>query len=434
MTKASSLSPFQKTTFANGVRVISESLPHHHTTSLGIWIDVGSRDEDASNNGISHFLEHMFFKGTRHHSARQLATRLDALGGMANAFTAKDTTCLYATVLDKQLAELINLLGEMLCHSIFSPEEISREQQVILQEIAMAEDTPEDVAAELFEQAFWGDHPLRQSILGPSTNIENMDQDRLTAYLDQQYHGTRILISGAGKIDHEQLCAQLFPYFGEKIVCGPGSPRLSPRPQRPTTPQVVHKSLEQVQLILGVESLPATAANRLQLVLLNILLGGNMSSRLFQQVREKRGLAYSISSFMEAYNDCGLFGISSAVAPDKVNETLAVICQELHRCGDEGSYSSEEFQRTLDYAKASLYLAAENPEARMTRNARNELYFGRNIGLAEVTAGLQAVTHQQVAQLAQELFQQQPLHATLLGPISPTEVAWRKILPSLTPR
>ncbi len=414
---------YKKTTFSNGVRVVSETIPHVHTASLGVWIDVGSRDEDASCNGISHFLEHMFFKGTRTRSARLLATDLDRLGGMANAFTSKDTTCLYSTVLHSQLTDLVEVLGEMFRYSSFAPEEINREQQVILQEIAMAEDTPEDMVGEIFEAGFWGEHSLHRSILGPADIVANTDRAMLTEYLSERYRADKVLISCAGRADHDEVCELLAPYFADGLATGLGPQRQAPRGDRPGHKQVVTKPLEQVQLIIGVDGMEVTSEERFKLVLLNILLGGNMSSRLFQQIREQRGLAYSISTFIESYIDCGMFGISCGVAPENVMESLAVIGAELASCGDIASYSKDEFARTLDYARASLYLSAENLEARMTRNARNELYFGRKVGLDEVMAEFNKVTMAEVAELGHTLFSR-PLHATLFGPIAGNEVDW----------
>ena len=414
---------YQKTTLPNGVRLLTENIPHVHTASLGIWVDVGSRDESAANNGISHFLEHMFFKGTRSRSANELAIELDRLGGMANAFTSKDTTCLYSTVMHSQLPELVELLGDMFCNSLFAPEEIQREQQVILQEIAMAEDTPEDVAAELFEQGFWGDHSLARTILGDPAVVAAMDQAQLQNYLADTYLAQRLVVSCAGRLDHDELCRLLEPYFSAGLSNGAGPDRQQPAQQRPASLQVLTKPLEQVQLVLGVDGLAVASEERFKLVLLNILLGGNMSSRLFQEVREKRGLAYGISTFIESYIDSGLFGVTCGVAPERLNETVAVIANEFKRCGEAATYSEAEFARSLDYARASLYLSAENLEARMTRNARNEFYFGRHVSLEEVMAEFDKVSVADLVELGQRLFSQ-PCHGTVVGPIAEAEVDW----------
>ncbi|MEN8140135.1 MAG: pitrilysin family protein [Thermodesulfobacteriota bacterium] len=414
---------YKKTTLANGVRLVTETVPHVHTASLGIWIDVGSRDEDSSVNGAAHFLEHMFFKGTRKRTAQELAIDLDRLGGTANAFTAKDTTCIYATVLHTQLPELTAIFGEMLRDSLFDRDEIARERQVIMQEMALAEDTPEDLAGELFEASFWGEHPLARPILGDPAVVAHMDRGQLREFLATNYQAPRLLVSAAGQVDHEALCKQLKPLLSHGLAPGGPDQRRPPKVGRKLRRQVVTRPLEQAQIILGVEGINVRQDERFALVLLNTILGGNMSSRLFSEVREKRGLAYSIATFNESYTDCGLFGVSAGVSPPAVSETLAVIAGELARCGQAVSYSKEEFGRALAYAKASLYLSAENLEARMSRNARNEFYFNRPVPLDEVVTALEAVTVDEVAALGARLFAR-PYHATVLGPIAEVEVKW----------
>jgi predicted Zn-dependent peptidase len=414
---------YNKTVLANGVRVVSEKIPGARTVSLGIWVDVGSRDEDPSASGISHFIEHMFFKGTTSRSAQQISRVLDGFGGMANAFTSKDTTCLYSTVLDSKLPELIELFADMFHHSQFAEDEVGRECQVILQEISMVEDMPEDQVHEIFEDAFWGDHSLARPVLGDPRVVEEMSGDRLRAYIAGHYDPAKVVISCAGNVDHQSLCRLLEPHWQHFSWDGTGGSRSAPDPERPLVKNVVSKDLEQVQLVMGAKGLEITAPDRFALVLLNTILGGNMSSRLFQEIREKRGLAYSISSYIESYIDCGYLGISCGVAQASVNETLAVIAEQLQRLGMAGQLSSEEMANALDYTRGSLYLAAENLESRMTRNARNELYFGRHIPLAEVVADFERVTVEDIAALAHRLLSG-PLGIVVMGPVAANDVRW----------
>ncbi|PLX48341.1 MAG: insulinase family protein [Desulfobulbaceae bacterium] len=412
-----------KTVFRNGLRVVSERVAGAHTVALGIWVDVGSRDETADVNGTSHFVEHMFFKGTARRSAHQISRQLDSFGGMANAFTSKDTTCLHATVLVDKLPELIDLFADMFHHSRFADDEVERERQVILQEISMVEDIPEDQVHDLFEALFWGEHALARPVLGDPQVVSGMTGKRLHDYVGEMYDPGRIVISCAGKVDHGELCTLLEPLFGE-FSGPPGGPgRSAPAAERPLRRRAVTKEIEQVQLMMGVKALEITAPERYALVLLNTILGGNMSSRLFQEIREKRGLAYSITSFIESYIDCGYLGISCGVGPRAVNDTMALINEQLQQVTLEKNLLADEMRHALDYAHGSLYLAAESLDSRMARNARNELYFGRDIPLNEVVDQFSKVRAADIADLAARLFSG-PLCIVAMGPLTEIEVVW----------
>lgn len=414
---------YNKTIFDNGVRVVSEKIPGSRTVSLGIWVDVGSRAEVQAISGISHFVEHMFFKGTPRRSPHQIARESDGFGGMANAFTSKDTICLYSTVLDSKLPGLVDLFADMFHHSNFDDDEVDRERQVILQEISMVEDIPEDQIHEIFEASFWGDHSLARPVLGDPEVVSTIKGSTLRGYIHDHYAPDKVVISCAGNVEHQELCELLEPLFSDFAWDAKIHNSVAPVPERAMNKKVVTKDLEQVQIVMGAKGIEITSEERFNLVLLNTILGGNMSSRLFQEVREKRGLAYSISSFIEAYIDCGYVGISCGVAPASVNETLTVIAEQLQLLGNEATLSKEEMGHALDYARSSVYLSAENLESRMTRNARNELYFGRYISLSEVVSHFEKVTAQDVAALAAKLFAE-PLTAVAMGPVSEDEVRW----------
>ncbi len=413
----------KKTTLDTGLRLVTEDIPNARTAAFGIWVDVGSRDEIATNNGTSHFLEHMFFKGTKARTARQISMDFDRFGGMSNAFTSKDTTCFYAMVPADKLTELAYLMADMFNGSLFARQDVSRESQVILQEIAMVEDLPDDQAYERFEQDFWGKHALGQTVLGHADVVAAMTTEKLFDHVTSFYNPRNVVISCAGKVEHEQFCTMMEPLFAGFKSVDPVRIRCAPLNERSLQKRIVNRNFEQVHILLGAKGLELTSDLRFVLVLLNTLLGGNMSSRLFQEVREKRGFAYSISSFVESYTDCGYLGISGGVAPETVNQTLDIIYGQLQSLMKPENISPKEFQYTLDYAQASLFLAGENLEARMTRNARNEFYFNRDISLDEVAEQLSKVTRFQVAQLAHDLFSE-PLSGLVMGDIQEKDVVW----------
>ncbi len=414
---------YKKTTLDSGLRIITEDIPNSRTAALGIWVDVGSRDETAINNGTSHFLEHMFFKGTKARSARQISMELDCFGGMSNAFTSKDTTCLYATVPADKLTDLACLLADVFTGSLFDQQEVSREAQVILQEIAMVEDIPDDQAYEQFEDDFWSGHALGQTVLGDAGVVASMTSEKLFAHVDSLYHPQNVLISCAGKVEHEAFCATMEPLFAGFRRSESPFVRTPPKFDRPLQQRVVQKELEQVHLLLGAKGIHLTSDKRFAMVLFNTLLGGNMSSRLFQEVREKRGLAYSISSFIESYVDCGYLGITGGVSPSTVNEALDIIYGQLQALSSVDSISGEEFLLAQDYARASLFLAGENLEARMTRNGRNEFYYGREITLDEVAEAFSKVTIDEVAALGLELFSGE-FGGLVMGDVRENDIVW----------
>lgn len=413
---------FQKTVLDNGIRIITEKVPSR-TVSVGLWVNVGSRDEEESNNGCAHFVEHMLFKGTPKRTAQQIAQEFDNLGGMSNAFTANETTCFYATVLDDKLSEVVELSADIFRNSLFDQEEVEREREVVLQEISMVEDTPDDRVHELFGRELWGTHPLGYTVLGRREVIASIDSATVRDYVERFYTPDRIVIAASGNVDHARFCElwqQMFAGFNR-----PAAGRVTrgiPSTQ-PLVRKVVNKPLEQMHMVLGTYGLPIAAEERYILFLFNILLGGNMSSRLFQEVREKQGLAYSIYSYLSSYTDSGYLGIYLGVDPGAVNKTMGLVAREISAlCA--GDFSEEELRNARDYATAGVYLAAENMEARMTRIARNELSFGRHIELSEVVDGFARVTRQDVAALAQRLCGT-PLFALGLGPMKTDAVDWR---------
>ncbi len=415
---------YQKTVLDNGIRIITEKIPSR-TVSAGIWVDVGARDEQPHNNGSAHFVEHMLFKGTPSRTAREIAQEFDTLGGMSNAFTSGETTSYYATVLDDQVEHLIGLIGDIFLHSLFEEEEVVREREVVLQEISMVEDTPDDRIHELFTCGLWGEHPLGYTVLGRKEVVAAMDSAGLREYMRCQYTPERIVIAAAGNVDHEQ-----FRHLWEKQLgplAGPdkGAARRQPPALLAPVRKLYKKNLEQAHLVLGTYGLPLVAPERYALYLLHVLLGGNMSSRLFQEVREKEGLAYSIYSYLSSFTDSGYLGVYLGVDPAVVNKAMALVAREIKGLR-QSSVSGELLVRAKDYAKAGIFLSAENMESRMTRIARNELTFGRYISFDEVAAGFDQVRREDIADLAGVLFSK-PLFATVLGPLKAKDVDWHSL-------
>ncbi len=414
---------YQKTVLDNGIRIITEKIPSR-TVSAGIWVDVGARDEQPHNNGSAHFVEHMLFKGTPSRTAQEIAQEFDTLGGMSNAFTSGETTSYYATVLDDQVEHLIGLLGDIFQHSLFEEAEVVREREVILQEISMVEDTPDDRIHELFTGGLWGEHPLGYTVLGPREVVAAMDSVGLREYMRREYTPDRIVIAASGNVDHGQFCRLWQKQLGTLTGPNKGASRQPPSFLAPVR-KLHKKKLEQAHLVLGTYGLPLVAPERYTLYLLHVLLGGNMSSRLFQEVREKEGLAYSIYSYLSSFTDSGYLGVYLGVDPAVVNKAMALVAREIKGLR-QSSVSEAKLAGAKDYAKAGIFLSAENMESRMTRIARNELTFGRFISFDEVAAGFDQVRREDIADLAGLLFSS-PLSATVLGPLKAKDLDWRPL-------
>lgn len=407
----------RKTVLANGARIVTEREPSR-LVSLGIWIEVGARNEDEGNNGSAHFAEHMLFKGTRRRDAQQIAREFDILGGMSNAFTSNEHTCYYVTVLDSRLAGAIDLLADIFFNSLFRQAEIELERQVILQEIAMVEDTPDDRVHELFSGRFWQGHPLANTVLGRPEVVESMAGKRLRDYVRRQYLPGRIVIAAAGNVDHQRFVELWRPWLDKLVPPKRLPPKaLPPAPAGSAGLAVVTRPLEQEHLVLGCAGLAGDAADRYSLLLLNTILGGNMSSRLFQEIREKRGLAYSVYSYLVSHSDCGYAGVYLGVDPGSLPEVLDLVRHELRRLHRE-AVSAGELADAVDYVRAGMYLAAENMEARMTRLARNEYTFGRDIPIEEVVAEIGKIKPEELLALAARIFGSGRLTLAAIGPVS----------------
>ncbi len=403
-----------KTVLLNGVKIITKKIPHVRSVSMGVWVNVGARDETIDQSGLSHFIEHMIFKGTARRTAYQIAKEFDAIGGHTNAFTSMEYTCYHAKVLDTHLDTMVEILSDIFLNSVFDPQEVERERPVIFQEIGMVEDSPEEYLHQLASQNFWGDHPLGRSILGTRDNILNFKAETIKDFFHQFYHPQRILVAVAGNVDHEQIVGRVGPAFGT-IHNGQDLPERQLPSIKPRQ-QALHRDLEQAHICLSTLGLSVTAPQRFAFSLMNTILGGNMSSRLFQEVREKRGLAYSVYSYMASHVDTGMFGIYAGVNPDAVMETIGLLVEAMQHL-KRAPVSEAELMDAKEFTKGNLYLASESVDNQMVRLAQNEIHFNDYIPVQSVIDRIEAVTAEEIQTLAGQLFNPDKASLTLLGPV-----------------
>ncbi|HEU5287842.1 MAG TPA: pitrilysin family protein [Candidatus Limnocylindria bacterium] len=401
----------------NGLRLITESMPHVRSVTIGVWLMRGSRHESEERGGIAHFVEHMLFKGTDTRSAEDIAQAIDSIGGQLDAFTAKEYASYYIKVLDEHLPLAVDLLADIVLRPAFPIDEIEREKKVILEEIKMVEDTPDDLVHELFTQHFWEGHPLGRPILGSKETVEQFALDSLRQYFRDAYVARNMIISAAGNLEHAVVRDLVERAFGELASDGEPIDGIAPR----VFPQVITrtKELEQSHLCLGTNGYPQNHEDRYVTYILNTVLGGSMSSRLFQNIREKRGLAYSVFSGLSAYRDAGNITIYAGCATDAVDEVVDLCVEEL-RGMKRTPVAEPELRRAKDHLKGSLMLSLENTASRMSHLARQEIYFDRHFGLDETLAGVERVTADDVQRVAHDLFANGSLAATVLGPSVPT--------------
>lgn len=410
---------YHKTVLKNGVRIVSERLPHLRSVSLGIWVNTGSRDESPLENGVSHFIEHMSFKETRNRSGFQIAKDLDAIGGFSNAFTGKETTCFYGRVLDRHFPLLADILSDIFVHPTFQPEDMEREREVIFQEISMVEDTPDDYLHELFQSLFWPDQPIGRSVLGTAETVSRMDQEMIRQHISKFYVPERVIVAAAGNVDHEKMVEYFRPIFETETSSGSNPGRSLPRCGGGVL--VKRKELEQVHLCLGGEAPSQVDEARFACALFNTILGGNMSSRLFQEIRENRGLAYSVYSFFSPYLDAGLFGVYAATDARNMNSVLEITQNEIRKLG-RGELTKDDLAAAKENVIGGMYLASESVDSRMMRAAKNEFVFGRYVDYEEVAANMERVTVDDVVEMANKIFGGDQIAFTALGPVEKEDV------------
>jgi predicted Zn-dependent peptidase len=410
---------YNKTVLDNGMRVVTEQISHLHSVSMGIWLNVGSRDEEENESGLTHFIEHMLFKGTQKRSALEIAKQLDAVGGMSNAFTSKENTCFHAKVLDTHLPLVVEILSDIFLQSVFDQVEVEREREVILQEINMVEDTPDEYVHILFNKNFWDGNSLGRPIFGNVQTVKSFTREMILEYLNRGYHPDRIVLTAAGNVNHQEFLELVGPAFSNIERHGHNFDRTPPRAN--SRVDLYPRDIEQIHLCLGTRGTSLHEKERYCCSILNVILGGSMSSRLFQEVRERRGLAYSIYSFLSSQTDTGMMGIYGAVRPDNIKETLELIRQELIRFKRE-PISDTELRAAKEHIKGGIYLAAENTDNRMSRLAKNEMIFNRFVTYEEIEADLERVTVEDIQALAQQIFQPEVMSLVLLGQVNGLDV------------
>jgi len=411
---------YHKTVLDNGVRIISERVDHLRSVSLGIWVNTGSRDEILSENGVSHFIEHMSFKGTRHRDVLQIAKELDVIGGLSNAFTGKENTCFHGRVLGRHADRLAEILSDIFLNSTFNAVEMEREREVILQEINMMEDTQDDNLHTLFTALFWDGHPIGWPILGTGETVSAISQETILNYIRTSYVPNEILIAAAGDVDHARMVSFFRPLF-ESLPNSDANRSQRSVPVSRGGFSTYHKPLEQVHLCLGGEAPSQVDDERFACALLNTILGGNMSSRLFQEIREKRGLAYSVYSFLSTYLDAGLLGIYAATDTQNVNLVLQTIRDEIMKLCD-GGLSDTEVSEAKEHLVGSIYLGSESADNRMMRMSKNEFAFGRYVDYEELASGLEQVRRDDVVAVACRTFRDGNISFAGLGPVKTEDV------------
>ena len=410
---ATTVRDIELTSLSNGVRVITEVMPHVRSVSVGVWVGTGSRRESPEQNGITHFIEHMLFKGTTKRSAEEIARSVDSIGGNLDAFTAKELCCYNTKVLDEHLSLAFDVLADLVLHPMFREEDIAKEKGVILEELKMEEDNPDYLVHEIFTANFWKDHPLGKPILGTKDTIKRFDREAVERYYRAEYLPSNTLITAAGRLSHQGMVNLAREHF-ESLPPG----RVAAADVSPTTHARIalrnKKSLEQVQLCLGVPSFPLPHEERFTCYILNTLLGGGMSSRLFQNIRERQGLAYAVFSELNPYRDTGCLSIYAGTSAEAAGKVVESILKEFRNLKQE-LVPEDELRRAKDHLKGSLMLSLESTSSRMSNLARQEMYFGRFFSLDELVDSIEAVTTTHIQRIAQRFFDQRQIALTVLG-------------------
>ena len=404
----------QKDLLPNGIRVVTEAMPHVRSVAVGIWVETGSRVEPESRGGISHLIEHLVFKGTATRTAEEIARAIDSVGGQMDAFTAKEHTCFYVSVLDEHLALAVDLVTDILMHPLFAAPDIEKEKAVVFQEIKMVEDTADDLVHDLFAERVWAGHPLGRPILGRRDVVEGLDRDVILKHFEEEYAPARIVVAAAGHLEHAQvvdLFASRFNGFHRSAVSRESAP-----PTLHAGVHMVQKPLEQVHLVMGFPGIAETAPERYALYLLNDVIGGSMSSRLFQEVRERQALAYSVHSGLHSFHDTGLFYVYAGTDAANFAKVMKALMKEVRELNKDG-IRAEELRRAKEHLKGSLMLSLESTSSRMNRLAKQELRFGAFFSLDEMLGAIERVQPDDVQALISRILDEEQLSLLTLGPI-----------------
>ena len=412
-------SPIVTDVLDNGLRILTEQMTQVRSVSIGVWLTRGSRHETAERGGIAHFVEHMLFKGTATRSAEDIAQAIDSIGGQLDAFTAKEYASYYIKVIDEHLPLALDVLSDIVRNPAFASDDVEREKKVVVEEIKMVEDTPDDLVHELFTQGFWEDHPLGRPILGTRETVESFTAELLQDYFRNAYAPENLIVSAVGNLDHARLRDLVAQKFGDLAAVG-----ASAHEQAPVVfPKILirNKELEQSHICLGASSYRQDHEDRYATYVLNTLLGGSMSSRLFQNVREKRGLAYAVFSGLSAYRDAGSFTIYAGCSNEAVGEVVDLVVEEL-RGVKRAAVPAAELQRAKDHLKGSLMLSLENTASRMSHLALQAIYFDRLLDLDDTLEGVDRVTADDVQRVAADLFRSGSLSLTVLGNVNGLQI------------
>ncbi|MBL1102340.1 M16 family metallopeptidase [Streptomyces coffeae] len=417
----------RRTTLPGGLRIVTETLPSVRSATFGIWAHVGSRDETPTLNGATHYLEHLLFKGTRRRSALDISSAIDAVGGEMNAFTAKEYTCYYARVLDTDLPLAIDVVCDMLTGSVIDAADVDAERGVVLEEIAMTEDDPGDCVHDLFAHTMLGDTPLGRPVLGTVDTVNGLGRDQIARFYKKHYDPTHLVVAAAGNVDHATVVRQVRGAFEKagaltRSDAVPVAPRGGSRTIRAAgRVELLNRKTEQAHIVLGMPGIPRTDDRRWALGVLNAALGGGMSSRLFQEVREKRGLAYSVYSYTSGFADCGLFGVYAGCRPSQVHDVLKICRDELDQVAQHG-LTDDELRRAVGQLSGSTVLGLEDTGALMNRIGKSELCWGEQMSVDDMLARMAAVTPDEVREVARDVLGRRP-SLSVIGPLKDKQAA-----------
>ena len=404
-------STYKKTVLDNGLTVLSENIKSVRSVSIGVWIKTGSRFEKMKYNGIAHFLEHMVFKGTKKRSALKIAQSLESIGGSLNAFTGKEVTCYYAHALDIHLKQAIDVLSDMVCNSIYPVKEIEKEKLVVKEEIKAVKDTPEDYIFDIFQEKLFPDCTLGNPILGTDTSISRFDRDVLLSFWEKYYTSSNIIISAAGNLDHNKLVQLIEKYF--KLSQSGNKYKPSPVNESDFDSYEMHQPINQAHLCMGNIGIPYTSEMRFPLLMLNTYLGGGMSSRLFQKLREKNGLAYSVYSFLDFYKDTGMFGVYIGTDKNKFGKAKKLLVQELEAVSNK-RIADNTLIKLKNQLKGNIVLGFESTSRRMSQLAKNEIYFGKNVEIDDIINSIDVVTCDDIFNVANNIIKTDQFTSVLL--------------------
>lgn len=412
---------YAKSVLPNGVRIVTETMPHLRSITLGAWVATGSRNEEEDNHGISHFIEHLLFKGTENRSAKAIAEEVDSVGGQLNAFTGKEYTCYYMKALDTHLDLSMDIIADMLLNSRFDPDDIAKEKGVVLEEYNMYADSPDELIHDMYVEQIWNGHPLGQNILGSLASIESFNYDMINDYRRQYYTPDNLVIAAAGNLTHDKVVALAERYFGK--MTGTSAKRTVTRPTYIPSQANRTKDTEQSHICIGTPGVKHGADELYTVHILNNLLGGSMSSRLFQSIREDRGLAYSVYSYQSSYEDAGLLTVYAGTRPDNVDEVLHLIWENMTGLRDI-DVAEAELRKAKEQLKGNLLLGLESSSSRMSRIGTLEMTVKKYVTLDEVIAKIDQVTPDKLRFMANKLFQPENISCCILGPDQKSSSPW----------